>query len=136
MLPARLVAAALLSQFPAYSGADRAAVRDDSLRLGVPGIVGHLRAQLAHDVRAEASRDWREHGLVFPSAVGTPMSARNLQRHFKQLLEHAGLPKTIRFHDLRHSCATFLIAQGVNPRRSPRLASCCSRPRASWASTT
>lgn len=54
-LPARLVAAALLSQFPAYQGEDREAVRADILRLGVPGIIGHLRAQLAHDVRGEAS---------------------------------------------------------------------------------
>jgi integrase-like protein len=28
-------------------------------------------------------------------------------------LARAGLPTTIRFHDLRHSCATLLLAQGV-----------------------
>lgn len=55
-LPARLAAAVLLSQFPAYGGEDRAAVRADILQLGVAGIIGHLRAQLAHDVRAEAAR--------------------------------------------------------------------------------
>jgi integrase len=32
------------------------------------------------------------------------------------MLSKAGLPETIRFHDLRHSCATLLIAQGVHPR--------------------
>ncbi|WP_254151229.1 tyrosine-type recombinase/integrase [Candidatus Chloroploca mongolica] len=37
-------------------------------------------------------------------------------RHFKSVLTKLGLPATIRFHDLRHSCATFLIAQGVHPR--------------------
>ncbi|NTV65290.1 MAG: tyrosine-type recombinase/integrase, partial [Oscillochloris sp.] len=37
-------------------------------------------------------------------------------RHFKGALKQAGLPETVRFHDLRHSCATFLIAQGVHPR--------------------
>jgi site-specific recombinase XerD len=55
-------------------------------------------------------------GLVFPSAVGTSLSARNLQRHFKQILAKAGLPTTIRFHDLRHSCATLLLVQGQHPR--------------------
>lgn len=55
-LPAGLVAAALLSQFPAYQGEDRAAVRADMLRLGVAGISGHLRAQLNHDIRAESAR--------------------------------------------------------------------------------
>lgn len=58
---------------------------------------------------------WHEHGLVFPSEVGTPLSARNLLRHFKQTLQKAGLPDK-RFHDLRHSCASLLLAQGVPPR--------------------
>lgn len=58
--------------------------------------------------------EWKEHGLVFPSEVGTPMGARNLVRHFKSVLKRAGIPETIRFHDLRHSCATFLIVQGVH----------------------
>jgi integrase len=60
--------------------------------------------------------EWKEHGMVFPSEVGTPMGARNLLRHFKASLQKAGLPESIRFHDLRHSCATFLVSQGVHPR--------------------
>lgn len=74
----------------------------------------------AHEQRQQVERAeddaWRDHGLVFPSEVGTPISGRNLLRHFKSVLKRAGLPQTIRFHDLRHSCATFLIAQGVHPR--------------------
>jgi integrase len=66
--------------------------------------------------RAEQGDGWKEHGLVFPSEVGTPVSGRNLLRHFKRILKRVGLPETIRFHDLRHSCATFLVAQGVHPR--------------------
>ena len=53
---------------------------------------------------------------MFSSQVGTPSSARNLQRHFKSLLERAGLSKSFRFHDLRHTCATLLLRQGVNPK--------------------
>jgi integrase len=34
---------------------------------------------------------------------------------FKKILTKAELPD-IRFHDLRHSCATLLLAQGVHPR--------------------
>ena len=59
---------------------------------------------------------WQDQGLVFPSSVGTPLGARNLQRHFKTVLERAGLPKTTRFHDLRHTCATLLLRQGVNAK--------------------
>lgn len=72
--------------------------------------------QLQKEERRDLGLDWKEHGLVFPSDVGTPLSPRNLVRHFKSMLEKVGLPDTIRFHDLRHSCASFLIAQGTHPR--------------------
>jgi hypothetical protein len=49
------------------------------------------------------------------SERGTPLDPRNLLRQFKELLVAADLPD-MRFHDLRHSCATTLIAQGVHPR--------------------
>jgi integrase len=51
-------------------------------------------------------------GLVFTSTIGTPLDPRNLTDRYKALLGRAGLP-AIRFHDLRHSCASLLIAQGV-----------------------
>ena len=38
-----------------------------------------------------------------------------MTRQFKALLVAAKLPD-MRLHDLRHSCATLLLAQGVNPR--------------------
>jgi integrase len=68
------------------------------------------------EARRSLGTEWKEYGLVFPSEVGTPVSPRNLVRQFKSTLKRAGLPQTIRFHDLRHSCATFLVAQGVHPR--------------------
>ena len=37
------------------------------------------------------------------------------QRSFFPLLDRAGLPR-IRFHDLRHSCATLLLGEGVHPK--------------------
>ena len=55
---------------------------------------------------------WRDWNLVFPSTVGTPLDPQNLTKRFKALLWRAGLPD-MRFHDLRHSCATLLFAQGV-----------------------
>ena len=73
----------------------------------------------SHRIRQNAERlaagtHWQDHGLVFPSSVGTPMGARNLSRHFKSLLRGAGLPLSFRFHDLRHTCATLLLRQGVH----------------------
>jgi integrase len=59
---------------------------------------------------------WLDHNLVFPSGTGTPVSGGNLNRAFKALLKRARLPQTFRFHDLRHTCATLLLRQGVNPK--------------------
>lgn len=87
-------------------------------RLPLPGLVEQALQRHAERM-VEAQKDggyrWNPHGLVFPSEAGTPIEPRNLVRHFKQLLRDAELPD-IRFHDLRHSCATMLIAQGVHPR--------------------
>jgi integrase len=38
-----------------------------------------------------------------------------VRKEFKALLRREGLPN-LRLHDLRHTCATLLIAQGVHPR--------------------
>jgi integrase len=53
--------------------------------------------------------------LIFATRFGTPMEPRNLYQDFKLLLVKAGLP-SIRFHDLRHSVATLLLARGINMR--------------------
>ncbi len=59
---------------------------------------------------------YQDHSLVFTTTVGTPVDAQNLvNRSFKPLLNKAGLPD-IRFHDLRHTCATLMLSQGVNPK--------------------
>jgi integrase len=57
---------------------------------------------------------WVESGLVF-TTKGTPLDARNVTGWFKKLLAAAGLPD-MRWHDLRHSCASLLLAQGVDSR--------------------
>jgi integrase len=71
----------------------------------------HRKRQL--EERMERGALWQDHGLVFPSGVGTPLLGGNLNRAFKALLQRTGLPE-IRFHDLRHTCATLLLRQGVN----------------------
>ena len=38
-----------------------------------------------------------------------------IRRSFRPLLVKAGLPQ-IRFHDLRHSCATLLLSMGIHPK--------------------
>jgi len=65
--------------------------------------------------RLAAGEAWQDRDLVFTTAIGTPLEPRNVNRRFEQLRRHAGLP-WLRLHDLRHGCATFLLAQGVDPR--------------------
>src|SRR5690606_6714308 len=72
-----------------------------------PTCVSVLRA---HQEQQNAEREaaggrWQEHGLVFTTRIGTPIEPRNVNRHFAKLCEQAGV-RPIRFHDLRHSCAT------------------------------
>jgi integrase len=77
-----------------------------------------LKAHRARQAQArlKAGSLYQDGGLVFASEIGTPLEPSNIDRRsFKPLLEKAGLPD-IRFHDLRHTCATVLLSQGVNPK--------------------
>jgi integrase len=65
--------------------------------------------------RLKAGSSWQEHNLVFPSTIGTPLDDRNVRKAFKELLTAAKLPR-IRIHDLRHICATLLLAQDVHSK--------------------
>ena len=63
-----------------------------------------------------AGSKWRDNGLVFATGKGTPLDAQNIvNRYFKPLLKRAGLPE-IRWHDLRHTCATLLLSRGTHPK--------------------
>ena len=53
---------------------------------------------------------------MFTNRVGTPMGGQELiTRAFKPLLRMASLPN-IRFHDLRHTCATLLLSKEVHAK--------------------
>lgn len=51
-------------------------------------------------------------GVVFTTSVGTPLEPRNVNRHFYDLLTNSKISH-FRLHDLRHYCASLLLAQGV-----------------------
>lgn len=80
-------------------------------------LVGKLHAHRARQAEAEllAHARWQHSDLVFTSTIGTPLDPRNVTRRFHALIVKAGLPHQ-RFHDLRHLCASLLLAQGVPPR--------------------
>jgi integrase len=71
----------------------------------------HRKRQLEERMRLAGL--WQDHGLVFCSTVGTPLSRHNIyNRSFKPLLERAGLPRAFRFQDLRHTFATLMASSG------------------------
>ena len=64
--------------------------------------------------RGAATREGGDPQWVFPSRAGTPLSVHNVHnRSWKPLLGRAGLPLSTRMHDLRHTCATLLLREGV-----------------------
>ena len=77
------------------------------------------RLQVHHmeqDLRGRQGTD----GLVFTSREGTPLFATTVRRHWRQTLDALELPQ-IRFHDIRHSCATILLDAGESLERVSKL---------------
>ncbi len=67
------------------------------------------------ETRLRAGGLWREHDLVFPSVIGTPLNNPNVTHAFQRHLARLGLPR-IRFHDPRYTAATLMLSQGVHPK--------------------
>jgi len=79
--------------------------------------VESVAALRAHRVRQATARlatadAYADHDLVFATALGTPVHPSNVLRAFYRLIERTGVPR-ITFHGLRHTHATWLIANGT-----------------------
>ena len=79
----------------------------------IAALKAHRKRQL--EERLALGKYWRDSRLVFVSPIGTALDPRNATREWKSMLASSGVRK-VRFHDLRHTAATLLLAQGVNPR--------------------
>ena len=66
-------------------------------------------------LREKAGVEWKENDIVFCNRYGGYIEPANLFTDFKRLLRLAELPN-IRFHDLRHSAASFLAKLNVHPK--------------------
>lgn len=77
-----------------------------------------LPASIREDLMALLrTRPHRPDDPVFTSPEGGPLRHNNFyRRQFKPAVVQAGLEPTVRFHDLRHTYASFLIAEGAHPR--------------------
>jgi integrase len=80
-------------------------------RIDLPGtIVAELRAHQKKNRKLQKTTD-----LVFATTRGTALHGSNFEcRHFFPALERAKL-RRIRFHDLRHTCASIRLLAGEHP---------------------
>ena len=80
----------------------------------VNALKTHRKNQLEEKMKLAGL--YKDHGLIFATGVGTPVNPENLvKRSFKPLLKKSGLPE-IRFHDLRHTCATIYLGRSIHPK--------------------
>jgi integrase len=88
-----------------------------SISLTTPAAEALERHREHQDSEGAARGDeWNSQALVFCTRRGTPLRRDTLHdKYWKPLLRRAGLPD-IRFHDLRHTCATLLLTKGVHPK--------------------
>jgi integrase len=80
-----------------------------------PTTVAMLRQRRTaqFEERLIAGPGWRETGLVFATPTGEALNADSVSQAFERAEARAGLPR-IRFHDLRHTHASHLLAAGIN----------------------
>ena len=84
-------------------------------RRAAAALKDHRKRQL--EERMRLSGLWQDLGLVFPAATGSLFNPSNLRnRSFVRIKTRSGVREDLRFHDLRHTCATLLLGQSVNAK--------------------
>jgi integrase len=82
-----------------------------------PQVLEAVRVHRAYQAAERLSwgADYTDSGLVVTTEDGRPMHPESLSSLFVRQAKRAGL-SPIRLHDLRHSVASILLAQGVHPK--------------------
>jgi integrase len=78
-----------------------------------PSVLDALRSHRERQAeeRSRAGDAWADHGLVFPSEVGTPLDPSALRKIFARIGKRAGIDKSFPYL-LRHTAASLLIDAG------------------------
>jgi integrase len=106
--------------FPKRGGStwERPEPKSESGRRSIHLAPMAIEALRKHHARQIEEREvygplWTDTGLIFTRPGGEPLRGQHVtERMFKPILKQAGLP-VIRFHDLRHTAATLLLASGI-----------------------
>ncbi len=84
-------------------------------RQAASALKDHRKRQLEERLRLAGL--WQDQGLVFPNETGSLFNPSNLRnRSFKRIKTRANVREDLRFHDLRHTCATLLLSKNVHPK--------------------
>ena len=68
-------------------------------------------------LEAEWLNKYEDHNLVIGNSNGSYKDPKYFSyKIFKRLLAKTGIPPNVRFHDLRHTHATWLLEKGVHPK--------------------
>jgi len=79
----------------------------------VAALKDHRKRQLEERMRLAGL--WQDRDLIFPNETGFIFNPSNRgNRSFKRIKQRSGVREDLRFHDLRHTCATLLLREGVN----------------------
>lgn len=68
-----------------------------------------------YEMKQRMGTSYQNFNLIVCTTDGKPVHPRNLVRTFDRLIKKAGIKK-ISIHDLRHTNATLLMKQGINPK--------------------
>jgi integrase len=83
-----------------------------------PTVVEVLRRQRTRqrEQRLAAGAAYTDQGFVFTTPLGAPLHINAVAARFDKVARQAGVPR-IRFHDLRHTAATLMLANGEHPKK-------------------
>ncbi len=63
-----------------------------------------------------AGESWQDGDLITCTADGAPIAPNHADTAYRALRRMAGIPASVRLHDLRHTHASYLIQSGENPK--------------------
>jgi integrase len=84
-------------------------------------VADALRSHLESLEAKQQQSGWVDYGLLFPGEKGQPLRGSTMYRRFRRLLAANGLPM-LRWHDLRHSAVSIMLALGLPMQTVQRLA--------------
>jgi integrase len=73
------------------------------------------RIQIIEEERRATGESYNNLGFLICAKSGLPIPKHHIHKLWTRLLEKTGMRK-IRFHDLRHTCASLLLTLGIHPK--------------------